>query len=396
MDFAAATPLHPSVLREMRRGFAAYGNPQSAHAEARGAKELLEEARTRLARALSVKSESLTFTGSGTESNNLAIHGALEALLARGAAPEELHIIASSFEHPSVADQLAYWARRGVSVSYAEPNAEGIITPEAVVRLIRPETVLVSILAVQSEIGTIQPIRDIAHALRGVREKRAQVAQKLVPESPCPIFHSDASQTPLFLDLAPDRLGVDLASYDAQKIMGPKGVGVLYKHSSVSLEPLMKGGKQERGLRPGTENVAGALGMARAMELAVESRSERITHTSAVRDYFVSLLARELPQATINGGMKRRIANNLNISIPGADGDYLAVLMDSEGVAVSPRSACIASGTASQSVTALGKSEAEARGTVRFSFSPWVTKRDAKRAVRALKKSITVAASATA
>lgn len=390
MDFAAATPLHPSVRREMERGYAAYGNPSAAHDEARLAQGLLEEARTRLARTLSVKPESLTFTGSGTESNNLAIHGVLEALITRGAKPENLHIVTSAFEHPSVNDQLLYWAERGVAVSYAEPNGDGIVTPEAVMRLIRPETVLVSIVAVQSELGEIQPLRDIAHALRAVREKRAQKAQKLVPESPFPIMHSDASQSPLFLDSAPSRLGVDMATYDAQKVMGPKGVGVLYKRSSITIEPLMKGGKQERGLRPGTENVAGALGMARAMELAIEGRNERIERVTAVRDYFVSLLARELPQVSINGGMKQRIANNLNISIPGADGDYLAVLMDKEGIAVSPRSACIASGSPSRGVSALGKTEEEARRTLRFSFSPWVTKRDARRAVSALKKSLAI------
>jgi len=389
MDFASATPLHPRVARAMRRALLVYGNPSSPHREGREAKALLENARTEIARTLSIKSESLIFTGSGTESNNLALHGVIEALAQRGVRYENLHIVVSDFEHPSIKEPVRFLEKRGVSVSYVPPTHDGLITPEAVRARIRPETVLVSVAAVQGEIGTIQPIQDIALMLNQFRTARGQSAQLFAQEASFPILHSDASQS-LFVNLSPNRIGADMASYDAQKIMGPKGIGALYKHSSVPLAPCMRGGSQERRLRAGTENVVGAAGMARAMEFAVESRNERIKRVISVRDYFVSLLAREIPQAAINGGMKQRIANNLNISIPGADGDYLAVLMDSEGVSVSPRSACIASGTASRSVAALGKTEAEAKGTVRFSFSPWVTKRDARRAVRALKKSIAV------
>ncbi|XKT74185.1 MAG: cysteine desulfurase family protein [Patescibacteria group bacterium UBA2163] len=390
MDFAAATPLAPEVRKEMQRGFDAYANPSSPHQEARIAKDLLEEARTRTARALGVKPATITFTGSGTESNNLAVYGVVEALLKRGAKPEELHIIASGFEHPSLGDPISYWARRGVAISLVAPNEEGIITPDAVAALIRPETVLVSIVAVQSEIGQIQPLREIAQSLEEVRRKRAQTAQQYAPEALFPILHSDASQSLLFVDLSPQHLQVDIATYDAQKLMGPKGVGVLYKHSRVPMDPLLRGGKQERGLRAGTENVAGALGVARATEEAVRHRVKNVARATTVQHYFISLLEKELPQITINGGMKHRIANNINISVPGADGDYLAVLLDKAGVAVAARSACIASGTPSKTVAQLGKGEALARGTIRFSFTPTVTKDDARRAVNALKTALDV------
>jgi len=391
MDFAAATPIHPRILREMRRGFDAYGNPSAPHTEGQRAAVLLEKARLRIARALSAKPGNIIMTGSGTEANNLAIFGVMEALVARGAKPEDLHIITSIFEHSSLEGPVAYWARRGASISLAEPTEEGIITPEAVEKLIRPETALVSVVAVQSEIGQVQPVKEISRMLKRVREKRAQRVQTLVPETAFPILHSDASQSPLFADLSPERLGVDLATYDAQKVMGPKGVGALYKHSSVPLEPLMRGGTQERSLRAGTENVAGALGFALALELAAEGRDVRISHVKVVRDYLAERILKEIPHAVVNGGMKHRIANNLNISVPGADGDYLSVLMDAEGVAVSPRSACLAPGSSSQAVNALRREEpGGAYGTLRFSLAPDASKRDARQAVAALKRALAI------
>lgn len=389
MDFAAATPLHPIVLKEMTKGLAVYGNASAPHQEAREARALIEDARVRIARTLSVKADDLIFTASGTESNNLAVYGVIESLLRKGVAAESLHIIASEFEHPSL-DQISVWERKGVQVSYVQPNEEGIITPEAVAKLIRPETALVSITAVQSEIGQIQSLKDIARVLEPYRKERKQTVQDVFPETNFPMFHTDASQSSLFVDLSPDRLGVDIASYDAQKIMGPKGVGLLYKDSAVSLEPLMCGGRQERGLRPGTENVAGIMGMAKAFELASTGREQRVNQVTKVRDHFIALLEKEIPNVQINGGIKNRIANNVNISIPGTDGDYLAVLMDKHGVAVSSRLACIQSGTPSKTITALGKGEEEAIGTLRFSFEPSVTKKDVEKALQALKASLAI------
>ena len=391
MDFAAATPIHPEVIRAMDRAFLAYGNPSGPHQEGREARALLEEARTKIARELGAKPERLTFTGSGTEGNNLAVAGVIEALIKKGAKPEELHVIASGIEHPSLGTPVAALKRWGVQVSFAEPNEEGMVTPEAVMKLVRKETVLVSIVAVQSEIGVIEPLKEISRALEEVREKREQSMQSLFPETAFPILHTDASQSPLFVDLSPERLGVDMATYDGQKIMGPKGVGVLYKHSSVPLEPLFRGGNQERGLRPGTENAAGAVGMAEAFVLAGKGRKERAARVQKVRDYFAELLQKEIPSVEINGSMKHRIANNINISVPGADGDYLAVLMDAKGVAVSPRFACLGSGGGSQTVAALGKGENTSKGTLRFSFEPTVTKRDVEYAVRVLKESLATA-----
>jgi cysteine desulfurase len=391
MDFAAATPLHPSVEKEMIRGLFLYGNPSGPHHEARAARAAIDEARTRIAKVLMVKPDDVMFTSGGTEGNNLALSGVLAYMVASGMDPRDMHVITSAFEHSSVERPLAHWSECGVRVSYVKPNADGVVTKEAVEALLSPETVLVSIMAVQSEIGQLQPLKDIARSIASYREKNTSIFNDRVPEARFPIFHSDASQSLLFVDLAPDRLGVDVATYDAQKNMGPKGAGVLYKKSWVPLAPLIRGGTQERGLRPGTENVAGILGMARAFEYAAAAREARVTRVSAVRNYCVTLLQKEIPEVEINGGFAERIANNIHVSIPGVDGDYLAVLMDQEGIAVSARSACIAAGTPSRTILSLGKTAEQATGTLRLSFAPWVTRREVRRMVRALKKSVALA-----
>lgn len=384
MDYASSTPLSLSVVWAMARALFAYGNPSSPHAEGRRARGLVERARRDIARVLSVRPETLYFTGSGTESNVLATVGFIEELVSRGASYADLHMVTSAFEHPSILEPLKTLEKKGVALSYVEPTKEGSITAEAVVSALMPNTVLVTITAVQSEIGQVQPLRDIAHALRAYREHNAHPLAERVPECAFPVFHADASQGSLFLDLSPERLGVDMATYDAQKIEGPKGIGLLYKHSRVPLAPVIPGGSQERKRRAGTEHVLGIVGFARAFVDAARMRRGRATRVARVRDFFVKELRTSLPEAVVNGGMKKRIANNVHISVPGADGDYLAVLMDTEGIAVSPRSACIAGGTASGTVRALGGDESHSLGTLRFTFTPSVSKRDARRAVHAL------------
>lgn len=395
MDFASATPLHKEVARAMHRAEALYGNPSAPHEEGRRAKELLESARGTVARALSVRPETLTFTGSGTESNNLAVVGFIEALIARGASYHELHVITSAFEHPSVAGVLKALEKKGLMVTYVFPNEEGVVSPEKILKALRPETVLVSVVFVQSELGVIQPLTALSHELKKVQKKRELKNQHYVSECALPVLHTDASQGTLFLDVRPERLGADMVTYDAQKIQGPKGVGVLYKHSRVPLEAYVRGGSQERKLRAGTESVVGAVGTARAFALATKNRKERAEKVSRVRDYFIEYLMKEMPDVSVNGSRNHRVPNNVHVSVPDADGDYLAVLMDREGVAVSPRSACIASGSVSEAVLALGRGKAEALGTIRFTFSPSVTKGDARRAVKALRRSRRIATRTT-
>jgi cysteine desulfurase len=314
-----------------------------------------------------VKPDELVFTSGGTESNNLAIRGMVEALAA----------------------VLKDLERGGVSVTRLSPRQNGIIEAEDVMGVLRPGTVLVTLAHVNSELGTIEPLAKIGEALRKRKDPPVAVLSERCPETFFPVLHADAAQSLLYLDASPHAHRALLVSYDAQKIGGPKGVGILYRDASVPLAPVLLGGSQERGLRPGTENVPAIVGAALAFELAKEGRSERTQRVEAVRDYLIGKVLEAVPNARLMGDRKRRIAGNADFSIPGADGDYLAVLMDQRGVAVTPRSACVGSGgERSEVVYALTGDDALARSTVRFSLGPNATKGEVDRAVYALLDSL--------
>jgi cysteine desulfurase len=366
------------------------GNPSAPHEEGRNARAAVEAARASVARSFSVKPEELLFTSGGTEANNLAIHGLMKALILRGAAPEGLHVITSTIEHSSVLKTVEALAKEGVQVSYVDPGPDGVLRPEDVAAAVRPETALVTLAHVNSELGTVQPLSEIADAIS--RSGTESALSAFAPETRFPVIHADAAQSPLYVDAGPHVLRADMVSYDAQKVGGPKGVGVLYRDFSVPLAPLYGGGTQERSLRPGTENVPGIVGAGLAFALAKEGRRERAEKVAALRDRLVELVERAVPDARFTGSRKRRIANNAHFVIPGANGDYLAVLMDTEGVAVSPRSACVGSGEAmSHVVYALTKDAEASKETVRFSLGPGTTEGDVERAAAALVKSLGVA-----
>ncbi|MDE2078762.1 MAG: cysteine desulfurase [Patescibacteria group bacterium] len=404
LDHASSTPVDPRVARAVLRAMAEFpGNPSAPHEEGRRASGALFASRVSIARSLSIKPEELVFTSGGTEANNIAIRGLVEGLRTRGAAYAGLHIVSTAIEHSSVMKTLAALEREGVSVTYVGPGADGIVRAEDVVRAIRPETALVTLAHVNSELGTVQPIAEIATMIYHSARKRGasdaadvrdatSALSRFAPECRFPVIHADAAQSPLYLDASPHFLKADLVSYDAQKMRGPKGVGVLYRDFSVPLAPLYGGGTQERSLRPGTENVPAIVGAALAFTLAKEGRAARTAAVAAVRDFLVERIEAEIPAAKLIGHRTRRIANNAHFIIPGVSGDYLAVLMDKEGVAVTPRSACVGSGEAfSHVVLAVTHDKDEAKETIRFSLGPETSRRDALRAVAALKKSIAVA-----
>lgn len=381
LDYAAATPLSRAVRASLIKAESLYGNPSATHEEGRAARSALDDARRTIAESLSVKSEELTFTSGGTESNNIAILGTIQALNARGIKYSAMHIISSSIEHAATLGALDIVERWGVSVSRVTPNKDGTIEPESVTAVQKDTTVLLTFAEVNSEIGTIQPLAEIARQTKAQTSAHADT----VPEILFPILHADCAQSPLYLDVSPHHMGADLASYDAQKIMGPKGVGILYRSFSVPILPIMGGGSQERGLRPGTENTASIVAAAVAFAVAKEERARRTIRVTDMREYLVEKLRGEIPNLTIVGSMKKRIANNVHCAFSGVDGDYLAVLMDREGVAVSPRSACAGSSAGhSHVVFALTNDMSLARGTIRFSLGSSTTKKDCDKAVRAL------------
>jgi cysteine desulfurase len=388
LDFASATPVDPRVARAVYAALEEVpGNPSATHEEGRRALGALAAARSEVARALSVKSEEIVFTSGGTESNNIAVRGVLTALRNRGIAFSDMHVVTSSAEHASILETLSFLESEGVQVTYVKPAFDGIVSPESVFEALRPETVLVSIAHVNSETGALASINEIAQAVQRYKERKLSPHATAVPEFSLPVFHTDAAQSPLYLDASPHTLHADLVSYDAQKIMGPKGVGVLYRDFSVPLTAISGGGTQERGIRPGTENVPAIVGAALAFTLAKERRSKREERVRALRDRFIEDVQKNIPTARLIGHPKRRIANNALFAFQGVDGEYLCVLMDAEGISVTPRSACGGSGGGySHVVYELTGDMGLSGGTIRFSLGPDTEEWELSEAVRALKK----------
>lgn len=337
-------------------------NPSSLHAEGRAARAALDGARERVAGALGVARGEIVFTGSGTESDNLALLGAARAAGRTG------RIVSTAIEHRAVLHSLERLRDEGYDVVLVPVERDGTVDPQRFERALGERALLASVAYANNEIGTVQPIAElarIAHA-RGAA------------------FHTDAVQAPAWLDVRPRELGVDLLSISAHKFFGPKGVGALYVRAGVELAPVGYGGGQERGRRAGTENVAGIAGLARALELAVEERPARAPAVAALRDRLEAGLA-ALGEVEINGGGAPRIAHIVNASFASAASEALLARLDLEGIAVSAGSAC-ASGALEPShvIGALGKEERWRGGAVRFSLGPPTTAGDVDRVLEVL------------
>ncbi|OGG48425.1 hypothetical protein A3D66_02350 [Candidatus Kaiserbacteria bacterium RIFCSPHIGHO2_02_FULL_50_9] len=377
LDYASATPLDPRVLKAMSPYWSLIsGNPGALHYEGVLAKRALSDARSGIARLLHAHAPEIIFTGSGTEANNLAIGGTLLAQERRGAPLSGMHIVTSAIEHESVLAPIRELERRGVKVTVVMPEASGIVSAEKIIREILPETTLVSLQSANHEIGTIQPVPEVGKKIREWRNLRGTTL---------PYFHSDASQAALLLDVSVDRLSVDLMTLDAQKMYGPKGVGALYCREGVALVPVLFGGHQEQGLRPGTENIPAIVGMAAALDFAVHGREREYKRLLKLQKLFFRSLEKKVPEALINGDRRMRLPSNVNLSLPGRDGEMLALALDVWGVAVTTKSACAGSEEkVSLVVRAIGKSEEEARATLRFSFGKGTRVSDIRRVTDAL------------
>jgi len=395
-DAAAATPLSARAKKELVRLLPLYGNAGALHQEALAAKKELDSARTRAALAIKAHPDEIFFTSGGTEGNNMALGGAISALAGRFG---DMHAITTAIEHPSVLEPLRAMALEGhIELTELPVDAEGRLDLKSFKEAIRPNTALVSVQMINSEIGAIQDIKEIAKIVRHVRRERiSQSEGKTRPSGPerpsggnsFPILlHTDASQAPLWLPLAVESLGVDLMTLDGQKIMGPKGVGLLFAKRGTPLQPVVFGGGQERGIRSGTENVPLIGSFSVALEDAqagVEARAARI---ALVRDFLISELKKEIPHSYIYGAVGEwRAANNCSVRIPGLLGDMAVLALDVAGVAASTRSACSSDEEApSHVIRALGFNAQTAREVIRITLLPDATMSDAKRIVFALKK----------
>ncbi|HEX9608983.1 MAG TPA: cysteine desulfurase family protein [Candidatus Paceibacterota bacterium] len=372
LDYAASTPLDQEVKRAMLPYFSKhFGNPGSIHREGRVAAEAIADARERIARILDAHANEIIFTASGTEANNLAIYGVVRA--SNQASP---HIVTTSIEHPSVMEPVRSLEQGGARVTYLGVDDKGRVRSKELRSALTKNTMLVSIMLVNNEIGSIQPLREIMKVIRKHRHETGGVL---------PYVHTDASQAPLFLLLSLEKLGVDLLTLDGQKLYGPKGIGLLYKKRTAHLVPQLMGGEQEGGLRPGTENTPLIVGMARALELAEMRREHDNRHLSSLQDYFFSSIVEAIPSAIVNGGTEDRVPNNVNISIPGLESAFMVVWLDARGIACGSRSACTnEKDEPSYVIRAMGNGEKLAGSSLRFTLGRMTTRSDIARAVGAL------------
>jgi cysteine desulfurase len=349
LDHSATTPIREEVMGVMLPYFAElFGNASSIHSLGQRSRKDLEEARSRLAHILGAHPKEVIFTSGGTESDNLAIKGVAYANREKGN-----HIVTSSIEHSAVLTCCQYLEKQGFEVTYLPVDRHGLVGPDSVREALKPETVLVSVMLANSEVGTLQPIKEIGTITK----------EKGIP------FHTDAVQAVGKVPIRADDLNVDLLSLSGHKIYGPKGIGALYFRRGVSIVPLIYGGHHELGYRPGTENVAAIVGLAKAMELAEEEREDFSKRMYMLRTMLERGISVNIEDVQFNGHPEKRLPNILNASFKYVDGESLLLSLDMSGIAVSTGSACSAgSDEASHVLTAMGIPPDVARGSLRFSL----------------------------
>ena len=355
MDHAATTPVREEVLEAMLPHFRdSFGNPSSIYTLAQESRKALDESRETVAHALGARTSEVVFTSGGTEADNAALKGVAFALRHLGN-----HIVTSSIEHHAVLHTCHQLEQFGFKITYLPVDQYGLVDPEDVGRAITDETVLVSVMMANNEIGTIEPISDISRVVKEEARRRQQTI----------IFHTDAVQAAGSLDLNVKTLGVDLLSLSAHKFYGPKGVGALYIKRGTPFEPQNMGGGQERQRRSGTENVPGIVGMAEALRLATEELDDASSHCSYLRDKIIAGIEERIDRAYLNGHPTLRLPNNVNFSFEAVEGEPVLVGLDFAGICASSGSACSsASLEPSHVLLAIGRSAEVAQGSLRITL----------------------------
>lgn len=365
MDNAATTAIAPEALAAMLPCFGqAYGNASSIHSTGRDARKLVEDARKKIADILGARPGEIYFTSGGTESDNWAIKGAAFGLRKKGS-----HIITTQIEHHAVLHTCQWLEKQGFEVTYLPVDAYGMVNPRDVENAITDRTILISVMAANNEIGTIQPIPEIG---RIAREKKV-------------LFHCDAVQAVGAVPVDVNAWNVDMLSLSGHKFHGPKGIGALYIRTGVKIDPFMHGGAQERGRRASTENVPGILGMAAALEKAAGSLEENGLRVTYLRDRLIRGILEKIPYARLNGHPLHRLPGNVNVSIPYIEGEALLLRLDLEGIAASSGSACT-SGSLDPShvLLAIGLPHEIAHGSLRLSLSDLNTEEEVDQVLEAL------------
>jgi len=367
----AATSQKPVQVVEAVKDFYLEHNAnvhRGIHTLSEEASGMYEDARKKVARFINaIYPEEIIFTAGATESNNMTIQGVVNYYTKQ---TNRVHIITTKIEHSSILECFRNLEKRGLRVTYLPVNSGGIVDLTALKKALRPETVLVSIQYTNNEIGAIQPIREISKILRHHNLQTYKLPNFKTH------FHTDASQAPCYLDCSVEKLGVDLLTLDGHKIYGPKGIGALYIRRNTAISPISFGGGQEKGLRPGTENIPLIAGLAKALEICSLEMKKEPKRISVLRDWLTGKILKQFPKIILNGDMANRLPNNINISIPDIDTEFLVLQLDAKGISVSTKSACIESDKGSYVVTTLGGDSWKAKHTLRITLGRFTKKSD--------------------
>lgn len=369
LDNAATTRMDDRVLSAMLPYMKdIYGNASSLHSFGREALNAVDSSRATVAELIGAHPNEIYFTSGATESDNWALKGAAKTLKKQGN-----HIITTEIEHPAVLAACAQLEKEGCAVTYLKVNGDGIVSVDDVKKAVRDETILISVMFANNEIGSVQPIEEI-----GAFAKAEGI-----------LFHTDAVQAMNSIRIDVKKMNIDMMSFSAHKFHGPKGIGVLYANSGVRLDKFIAGGHQERGYRAGTINTPGIVGTAAALSLAVREMDENNRRIKALRDHMISRISNEIPYCTLNGGTENRLVSNVNFSFDYIEGESILMLLDLKGIAVSSGSAC-ASGSLDPShvILAIGQPVERAHSSIRFSLGSSTTKQEIDYTVDVLKESV--------
>lgn len=353
LDYAAATPMDERVLASMLPYFSdKFYNPSATYLPAKAVANDIRDARTKVGALLGTRQSEIIFTAGGTEANNLAIQGVMSQ-------HAEANMVVSAIEHESILKPAAEYTNKQVGV-----DAQGVLDLDDLQKNIDDQTVLVSIMYANNEVGTIQPIREVAQVITSIRASRRKEGNKL------PLyFHTDACQAANYLDIHASRLGVDMMTLNGGKIYGPKQSGMLFVGSNVQLHPLILGGGQERNLRSGTENVPAIIGFSEALRITQTERQQEVLRLQGIQQHFIDQLQAKISDVIVNGSLKKRLPNNVHITIPGVDNERLLVQLDEAGILAAAGSACSASNEEpSHVLRAMGLSDEKAQASIRFSL----------------------------
>jgi len=377
LDYAATTPTDPRVVKAMLPYFnKIFGNASSLHETGQNAKKVMALSRKKIANFINAFPEEIIFTSGGTASDNLALKGIFYNLNL-----SKKHIITSKIEHHAVLETCHFLEKQGAEVNYLPVDKKGLVNIIKLKKAIKDETILISIMHANNEIGTIEPIQEIAKIVKTEKQRRKK--EKI--DTPI-YFHTDAVQTFGHIPIKVDDLGVDMLSASAHKIYGPKGIGMLYLRKGIKIEPCLHGGEHEQKRRASTENIPGIVGLAKAVELAEQEMDKEKKRLTKLRDYLTNKILKEINGSYLNGHPKMRLPNNVNISIKGIEGESMLIDLDHFGIDCSTGSACSSTNLKpSHVLMATGVGPELSHSSLRFTLGRWTKKKDLDYTIKKLK-----------